>query len=441
MNKDYVHSIMSVLRAIRGAVSEEDYPFIVLPALLLQWAEIQNKENGFDTYKEIYSPARLSATYGVTDNVEQVIDYLIKIEESQEQVYGGYISEVSAVMRNVPVRDFSEILKLIYEAGLTTKESVFGFAVEFLQHRFGTNRVSSYATASTGVIQIEKMALGEVKESDTVLDPFAGTGISTITATDGYGNIILQDNNVRMACISEIMCILRGCKARINVADSIIQGDDGEVFNKVITELPFGLKRPDLKDMKLIYYSPDIDITCIHLALSKINNEGIATVLCLAGVLFRGGNTRTDRERLINEYYIDTVIQLPQGAVRGTGVSAVILVLRHDKRDDSILIVDASKLLSRAEKTKSDFILNPENADILKDIIDNRKEVEDISCIVTVRDVADRDYSLVATQYLNKKQVTAEVVDIAPLIESNTKLVDVLLDTDKALSEIRKKYL
>jgi len=61
MSKDAINQILKTLNATRGPLSGADYPFVVLPALILKWMDLKNKEFPVQDYKEIYSPSRLFA--------------------------------------------------------------------------------------------------------------------------------------------------------------------------------------------------------------------------------------------------------------------------------------------------------------------------------------------------------------------------------------------
>ena len=442
MYKNIISVTMNILNSMRGAVSTADYPFIVLPVLLLQWAEVKNNVEGFDAYKEIYSPGRLAATYGLTDGTRQVMEYLLQIEEKQGKVYGGYIREVSSVLEKVSDKDFSAVLREVFNAKLSTFEEISCFAKEFIIYASKrAGRTTSLVLSASGVRQIERIASGRTVEEDTVFDGFAGSGISAITAASGSGSMTLQEINVKTACIAEMLCIINNCKVRINVKDSLLDWDGEEKYYKVLTEPPFGIRRPELKEKDLPYYSPDSDIMCIKHALSKITDNGVAVVLCPAGVLFRGGKTGTDREELIRLKYIDTIIQLPQGSCLGTGVSTAILVLRRNKKDDNILFIDASKMLEAEDKEKTDLILNQQNECILRNIIDGRTEVEGLSRLVSIQEIEEHEFSLVINQYLNKVAVKHEKIDIKPLSKKSGELMHKITNIDKERKHIRGKYI
>ncbi len=439
MNKEVFVRLYRILKSIRGAISALDYPFIVLPALLLRWAEVKNSEEGLEVYKEIYAPGRLFATYGMADDSEAVIDYLLQLEESQKSiVYGGYLSEALAVVRRVPVQAFCEIIRVVSEVEFDSTKEIYRFAEAFLaDYSVSSSKMSDVNLSTKGVRQIEKIAMGALEDNDTVFDGFAGSGISAINVISEKNALVLQESNVRTACLAEMLCIISGSRAKIDVRDSLLS-DGGETYSKVIMEPPFSLDRSELQVRELPFYSPDPDLMCVKYALSKMQENGKGIVLSPAGVLFRGGKAGLDREALICNRSIDTVIQLPQRSVHGVGVAPVVLVLRKNKNDDNILFVDASTLFTVVAQFKSDFVISKDYEELIRNIIENRLEVEAISSVASIEEIRNHEYSLVVNQYIRRSiNYMPDKVDLKPLMERNTELLNKLHSVDEELGAVR----
>ena len=440
MVKDAGSVILDILNSARGDIYTADYPDIALAALIIKWVELKNKEEGFAAYKEIYAPSRLAATYGTADGPSDVIDYLLQFEKAQSDVKGGYIGEIAGALTKVPPKAFSDILTTLSGLTLDNCETLYTIAVDFMMswsRLSGKN--NSIGMSSDGIHNIERIALGETGESERVFDGFAGTGIGTITATAGKGYLTLQEKVRRSASWAEMMCILKGCKAKINVCDSLASGEGGEPFDKVIMEAPFGVRALEYKDLGLSYYDPDYDMMCIRYALSKMDKGGRGVILCPAGVLFKGGRTGDSRRELIENSYIDAVIQLPAGAVLGTAVQTAILILGKNKKSSKVMVVDASKLLSATDKGR-DFILSAENAAVLQDIIYNRKVIENISQEIDKTDIVEHDYSLVVNQYIETSEETDNEIDLSAALERKSDLEKRLGQIDKELAVFMKKF-
>ena len=77
--------------------------------------------------------------------------------------------------------------------------------------------------------------------------------------------------------------------------------------------------------------------------LYHLKNDGIMTIVLPHGVLFRGGDEKKIRQRLIDKDNIDTIIGLPSNMFFGTGIPTIIMVLKKERPTNDVLIIDASK--------------------------------------------------------------------------------------------------
>src|SRR5258707_2937431 len=82
--------------------------------------------------------------------------------------------------------------------------------------------------------------------------------------------------------------------------------------------------------------------------LSWLAVNGTAAIVQFPGVLYRGGAEQKIRKYLIDNNYVDTVIQLPPDLFFGTPIATCIIVLKKSKRDNKTLFVDASAEFVRA---------------------------------------------------------------------------------------------
>jgi type I restriction enzyme M protein len=76
--------------------------------------------------------------------------------------------------------------------------------------------------------------------------------------------------------------------------------------------------------------------------LSWLTVNGTTSIAEFPGVLYRGGTEQKIRKYLIDNSYIDAVIQLPPDLFFGTSISTCIIVLKNSKRDNKVLFIDAS---------------------------------------------------------------------------------------------------
>src|SRR5690606_9232723 len=125
----------------------------------------------------------------------------------------------------------------------------------------------------------------------------------------------------------------------------------------------------------------------------------------------RGGAEAKIRKYLIDNNYIDAVIQLPPDLFFGTTIATCIVVLKKSKKDNKTLFIDASAEFVRGGN-KNKF--SEENRKKILNAFIDRKDVEYFAKLVDNKTIAENDYNLAISSYVTGKD-TREVVDITEL--------------------------
>ena len=153
--------------------------------------------------------------------------------------------------------------------------------------------------------------------------------------------------------------------------------------------------------------------------LSWLATNGTAAIVEFPGVMYRGGAEQKIRKYLVDNNFVDTVIQLPPDLFFGTGIQTCILVLKKSKKDNKVLFINAEREFARfGNKNK----LRPEDISKILAQYTDRKDEEHFSRLVDHSEVSDNDYSLSVTTYV-KAEDTREVIDIKELNKSITEIV------------------
>jgi type I restriction enzyme M protein len=154
--------------------------------------------------------------------------------------------------------------------------------------------------------------------------------------------------------------------------------------------------------------------------LRSLSESGTAAIVEFPGVLYRGGKEKAIRHWLVENNYIDTIIQLPANLFFGVGIATCIIVLRKGRRpDNSILFIDASKeFVKNGNKNK----LTEKNQDHIFAVFSERKEEQYFSRLVPTSEVLDNDSNLSVSSYVEQED-TREVIDIAEVNATLEKLV------------------
>lgn len=122
---------------------------------------------------------------------------------------------------------------------------------------------------------------------------------------------------------------------------------------------------------------------------------------------------------MIDNNYVDAVIQLPSDLFFGTSIATCILVLKKNKTDNNILFVDASEEFVRnTNKNK----LSDTNINNIINLLKDRVPVENKAYLATYDEIKENDYNISVNSYL--KANTNEVkIDIE---EVNRKLAEIV---------------
>ena len=135
--------------------------------------------------------------------------------------------------------------------------------------------------------------------------------------------------------------------------------------------------------------------------LYHLKSDGIMAIVLPHGVLFRGGEEGTIRKNLIDQNNIDTIIGLPANIFFGTGIPTIIMILRKNRVNDDVLIIDASKGFEKEGKS------NKLRACDIKKIVDRvaaRQTVDNFSKVVSRQEIRDNDYNLNIPRYVDTSE-------------------------------------
>ena len=153
--------------------------------------------------------------------------------------------------------------------------------------------------------------------------------------------------------------------------------------------------------------------------LSWLSTVGTAAIVEFPGVLYRGGAEQKIRKYLVENNYVDAVIQLPSDLFFGTTIATCILVLKKSKGDNTILFIDASNAFIReGNKNK----LDEENRKKVLELYKNRVDVEHLAKLVNCKKVAENDYNISVSRYVESTEGREEV-DIVKLNEEIKSVV------------------
>ena len=224
----------------------------------------------------------------------------------------------------------------------------------------------------------------------------------------------------------------------IKRGDTLLQPQhkDEKPFDAIVSNPPYSIKWIGDADPTLITderFAPAgrlapksyADYAFILHSLAYLSSKGRAAIVCFPGIFYRKGAEKTIRQYLVDNNFIDCVIQLPENLFFGTSIATCILVMAKNKTENKILFIDASK---EFKKETNNNILEQKNIDAIVEEFRNREEKEFFSRYVPVEEIVENDYNLSVSTYVEKED-TREKIDIVVLnreIEETVKKIDKL---------------
>ena len=205
---------------------------------------------------------------------------------------------------------------------------------------------------------------------------------------------------------------------------------DDEPFELIVSNPPYSIKWAGDDNPLLINdprFSPagvlapksKADLAFIMHSLSWLATGGTAAIVCFPGIMYRGGAEQKIRKYLIDNNFIDCIIQLPSNLFFGTSIATCIMVLKKGKADNKTLFIDAS---GECIKVTNNNKLTQANIERIVETFAKRAEEAHFSHLESYEEIADNDYNLSVSTYVEAED-TREKIDIVKLNAEIEKIV------------------
>ena len=312
----------------------------------------------------------------------------------------------------------------------------FGDAYEYLMTMYASNAGKSGGEFFTPADVSELLTrLGTVgkKEINKVYDPACGSGSLLLKAEKVLGRDAVrngffgQEINITTYNLCRINMFLHDIefdKFDIACEDTLTnpQHWDDEPFELIVSNPPYSIKWAGDENPLLINdprFAPagvlapksKADLAFIMHSLAWLASNGTAAIVCFPGIMYRGGAEQKIRKYLVDNNFIDCIIQLPSNLFFGTSIATCIMVLKKGKTDNKVLFIDAS---SECVKVTNNNKLTPENINKIVDTFAQRAEETHFSHLAEYSEVQENDYNLSVSTYVEAKD-TREKIDIVKL--------------------------
>lgn len=340
----------------------------------------------------------------------------------------------------------------------------FGDAYEFLMMMYASNAGKSggefFTPQEVGELLARITLLGKT-ELNKVYDPCCGSGSLLLKFAK-----ILGKENVKQGYFGQEINLTTYNLARINMflhdinydKFNIARGDtlinpmhwDEEPFDAIVSNPPYSIRWAGKSNPILINderFSPagvlapesKADLAFTMHMLSWLSPRGTAAIVQFPGVLYRSGAEQKIRKYMIDNNFVDAVIQLPSDLFFGTSIATCILVLKNgSKKDNNVLFIDASnEFVRNTNKNK----LSSDNINNVLKLLENRKNVDYKSILVSNKEISANDYNISVNSYL-KSESKEEKINIKELNKKIEEIVkresEIRIELDRSIKELEE---
>ncbi|MCB9343328.1 MAG: type I restriction-modification system subunit M [Lewinellaceae bacterium] len=342
---------------------------------------------------------------------------------------------------------------------------LFGDAYEFLISNYAANAGKSggeFFTPQHVSKLIAQLAMHKQKTVNKIYDPAAGSGSLLLQAKKHFDNHIIEEGffgqeinhtTYNLARMNMFLHNVNYDKFHIVLGNTLIdpQLRDEKPFDAIVSNPPYSVKWIGSDDPTLINddrFAPagvlapksKADFAFVLHALSYLSGKGRAALVCFPGIFYRGGAEQMIRKYLIDNNFVETVISLAPNLFYGTSIAVNILVLSKHKTDTKTQFIDASGEDFFKKETNNN-VLTDAQIDRIMDLFDQKKEDAHIATSIDNSAIAENDYNLSVSSYVEAKD-TREVIDIHALnkeIAATVSRIDVLrAEIDSIVAEINQ---
>ena len=337
---------------------------------------------------------------------------------------------------------------------------VLGYVYEFLISNFAANAGKKagefYTPHEVAMVMSEIVAEHhKEKESLEIYDPTSGSGSLLITIGKAVSKHIKGKNKVKYYAqelkentynLTRMNLVMRGIIPQNIVtrcADTLEEDwpihEEGSEIDKplavdaVVSNPPYSQHwDPTNKEMDARFAQYGLapktkaDYAFLLHELHHLKSDGILTIVLPHGVLFRGkapkmfdkdGNLLPIEEReegqaegqiranLIEKNNIDAIIGLPANIFFGTQIPTLIMVLKKNRGDEGVLIIDASKGYVKEGKQNK---LRACDVKKIADTYRERKIIPGYSRVVSRDEIRRNEYNLNIPRYVDSNEAAVK---------------------------------
>ncbi|GAB1258267.1 N-6 DNA methylase [Aurantivibrio plasticivorans] len=400
--------------------SKRQYDYFVPESA--RWSKIKHiKENvGTELNKALAALEDNNTDKGLQDVLKH-INFNRKVGQKpmSDQVLVSFIQHFNTIPLANDHFEFPDLLGAAYE-----------YLIKYFADSAGKKGGEFYTPAEVVRLLVE---LIEPAEGHEIYDPTCGSGgmlIQSKQYVEEIGgnarNVALfgQESNDGTWSICKMNMILHGAGgADIQNDDTLAKPqhhtENGELrtFDRVIANPPFSQNydKSDMTDKSRFHtWMPEsgkkADLMFVQHMVASLKQNGRMAVVMPHGVLFRSGEERACRQKMIEQGILEAVIGLPQGLFYGTGIPACVLVINKNHAADRkhVIFINADREYKEGKNQNS---LRPEDIEKITHVYhflsreafagNDDAEVEKYARIVSKAELVAEEFNLNIRRYVD----------------------------------------
>lgn len=430
---------------------EADFDFAKLPDSDAEFAreEIVKEKGFFILPSELFENVRRRAPQD--ENLNETLERVFKnIEgsavgnDSEDDLKGLFddLNVNSSKLGATVAKRNEKLVKLLDEIGrlplgdfADNSIDLFGDAYEYLMQMYASSAGKSGGEYYTPQEVSELLAYITTRGKtrvNKVYDPAAGSGslllkFAKVLGKENVGGFYGQEINLTTYNLARINMFLHDVnyeKFDLALGDTLTEPQhwDEEPFEAIVSNPPYSIKwdgdanpilinDPRFAPAGVLAPKSKADLAFTMHMLHWLATDGTAAIVEFPGVLYRGGAEQKIRKYLIDNNYVEAVIQLPPDLFFGTTIGTCVIVLKKSKKTNDVLFVDASKEFIRSGNKNK---LSPDNLQNILDALDDREDQDHFAAVVSNSKIGENDYNIAVSSYVEAED-TREVIDITEL--------------------------
>jgi type I restriction enzyme M protein len=306
----------------------------------------------------------------------------------------------------------------------------FGDAYEYLMQMYAADAGKSggeYYTPQEVSELLARIASHGKTELKKVYDPAVGSGslllkFQKVLGPGKVGGYFGQEINLTTYNLARINMFLHDVPyeqfhlAHGDTLEHPAHWDD-EPFEAIVSNPPYSIKwagdanpllinDPRFAPAGVLAPKSKADLAFTMHILSWLAVNGTAAIVEFPGVMYRGGAEAKIRKYLVDNNYVDAVIQLPADLFFGTTIATCILVLKKSKQTNDVVFIDASAEFTRSGNKNK---LTDAHRDRIMTTLVERASVDQFAAVVPNADIAARGYVLSVSSFVEAEDMREEV--------------------------------